>query len=186
MFLFTLYRLPTFLESGPEYLLYFNYIPDRSFLFLQDNRITGGYENVPTIDIHMIQINFEKEWQKFLVEYAVPITEKMFPGYYTKVRPSLHTLVKCFRENSRISFHVRSVKDVLSFTEEAHCEHILSSFTSPTLDILVSHALIRFFFIFSTHIYLSVCRNRKKFQAMAHEYFFKTLQLGRPHPTAYI
>uniref|UniRef100_A0AAX7SR57 PLOD1-3-like GT domain-containing protein n=1 Tax=Astatotilapia calliptera TaxID=8154 RepID=A0AAX7SR57_ASTCA len=49
-----------------------------------DNRITGGYENVPTIDIHMIQINFEKEWQKFLVEYVVPITEKMFPGYYTK------------------------------------------------------------------------------------------------------
>uniref|UniRef100_A0A669CFK2 Procollagen-lysine,2-oxoglutarate 5-dioxygenase 1 n=1 Tax=Oreochromis niloticus TaxID=8128 RepID=A0A669CFK2_ORENI len=51
-----------------------------------DNRIHGGYENVPTIDIHMTQINFEKDWQKFLVEYVVPITEKMFPGYYTKVR----------------------------------------------------------------------------------------------------
>uniref|UniRef100_A0A669F797 Procollagen-lysine,2-oxoglutarate 5-dioxygenase 1 n=1 Tax=Oreochromis niloticus TaxID=8128 RepID=A0A669F797_ORENI len=57
-----------------------------------DNRIHGGYENVPTIDIHMTQINFEKDWQKFLVEYVVPITEKMFPGYYTKVRASLtHT-----------------------------------------------------------------------------------------------
>uniref|UniRef100_A0A8D3CPC8 Procollagen-lysine,2-oxoglutarate 5-dioxygenase 1 n=1 Tax=Scophthalmus maximus TaxID=52904 RepID=A0A8D3CPC8_SCOMX len=49
-----------------------------------DNRIQGGYENVPTIDIHMNQINFEKEWHKFLVEYIAPITEKMYPGYYTK------------------------------------------------------------------------------------------------------
>lgn len=59
-----------------------------------DNRITGGYENVPTIDIHMIQINFEKEWQKFLVEYAVPITEKMFPGYYTKAHFELAFVVR--------------------------------------------------------------------------------------------
>ncbi|XP_034392635.1 procollagen-lysine,2-oxoglutarate 5-dioxygenase 1 isoform X6 [Cyclopterus lumpus] len=49
-----------------------------------DARIQGGYENVPTIDIHMNQINFEKEWQKFLLEYIAPITEKMYPGYYTK------------------------------------------------------------------------------------------------------
>lgn len=53
--------------------------------FLQDTRIQGGYENVPTIDIHMNQVNFDKEWQKFLLEYVAPVTEKMFPGYYTKV-----------------------------------------------------------------------------------------------------
>lgn len=52
----------------------------------QDTRIQGGYENVPTIDIHMNQINFEKEWHKLLLEYIAPITEKMYPGYYTKVR----------------------------------------------------------------------------------------------------
>lgn len=86
------------------------------FLVFQDNRIHGGYENVPTIDIHMTQINFEKDWQKFLVEYVVPITEKMFPGYYTKVRASLTHTCEMFQRNSRISFHVRSVKDVLSFT----------------------------------------------------------------------
>uniref|UniRef100_A0AAR2J2L3 Procollagen-lysine,2-oxoglutarate 5-dioxygenase 1 n=1 Tax=Pygocentrus nattereri TaxID=42514 RepID=A0AAR2J2L3_PYGNA len=49
-----------------------------------DNRIQGGYENVPTIDIHMNQINYEKEWHKFLLEYIAPVTEKMFPGYYTR------------------------------------------------------------------------------------------------------
>lgn len=55
-------------------------------LACQDTRIQGGYENVPTIDIHMNQVSYEKEWQKFLLEYVAPITEKMYPGYYTKVR----------------------------------------------------------------------------------------------------
>uniref|UniRef100_A0A8C9L7G2 Procollagen-lysine,2-oxoglutarate 5-dioxygenase 1 n=1 Tax=Pavo cristatus TaxID=9049 RepID=A0A8C9L7G2_PAVCR len=49
-----------------------------------DSRIQGGYENVPTIDIHMNQIGFEREWYKFLLDYIAPITEKLYPGYYTK------------------------------------------------------------------------------------------------------
>lgn len=52
----------------------------------QDTRIQGGYENVPTIDIHMNQVGYEKEWHKLLLDYVAPITEKMYPGYYTKVR----------------------------------------------------------------------------------------------------
>ena len=40
---------------------------------------------MPTIDIHMNQINFEREWHKFLVEYIAPMTEKLYPGYYTRV-----------------------------------------------------------------------------------------------------
>lgn len=52
---------------------------------LQDERLTGGYENVPTVDIHMNQIGFEKEWLKFLREYITPVTEKLYPGYYPKV-----------------------------------------------------------------------------------------------------
>uniref|UniRef100_A0AAQ5Z0Y6 Procollagen-lysine,2-oxoglutarate 5-dioxygenase 1 n=1 Tax=Amphiprion ocellaris TaxID=80972 RepID=A0AAQ5Z0Y6_AMPOC len=59
-----------------------------------DTRIQGGYENVPTIDIHMNQINFEKEWQKFLLEYIAPITEKMYPGYYTKCSTPLNFVVR--------------------------------------------------------------------------------------------
>lgn len=59
-----------------------------------DNRIQGGYENVPTIDIHMNQINFEKEWQKFLLEYIAPITEKMYPGYFTKALFDLAFVVR--------------------------------------------------------------------------------------------
>uniref|UniRef100_A0A665VVT8 Procollagen-lysine,2-oxoglutarate 5-dioxygenase 1 n=1 Tax=Echeneis naucrates TaxID=173247 RepID=A0A665VVT8_ECHNA len=59
-----------------------------------DTRIQGGYENVPTIDIHMNQINFEKEWHKFLLEYIAPITEKMYPGYYTKAHFDLAFVVR--------------------------------------------------------------------------------------------
>ncbi|TMS16789.1 Procollagen-lysine,2-oxoglutarate 5-dioxygenase 1 [Larimichthys crocea] len=59
-----------------------------------DTRIQGGYENVPTIDIHMNQINFEKEWHKFLLEFIAPITEKMFPGYYTKAQFDLAFVVR--------------------------------------------------------------------------------------------
>ncbi|XP_028663295.2 procollagen-lysine,2-oxoglutarate 5-dioxygenase 1 isoform X2 [Erpetoichthys calabaricus] len=59
-----------------------------------DTRIQGGYENVPTIDIHMNQINFEKEWHKFLLEYVAPVTEKMFPGYYTKCTSFFNFVVR--------------------------------------------------------------------------------------------
>lgn len=59
-------------------------------ILFQDSRIQGGYENVPTIDIHMNQIGFEREWYKFLLEYIAPITEKLYPGYYTKVCTPYH------------------------------------------------------------------------------------------------
>ncbi|XP_058246085.1 procollagen-lysine,2-oxoglutarate 5-dioxygenase 1 isoform X2 [Hemibagrus wyckioides] len=59
-----------------------------------DTRIQGGYENVPTIDIHMNQINYEKEWHKLLLEYVAPVTEKMFPGYYTKAQFDLAFVVR--------------------------------------------------------------------------------------------
>uniref|UniRef100_A0A8C7ATW8 Procollagen-lysine,2-oxoglutarate 5-dioxygenase 1 n=1 Tax=Neovison vison TaxID=452646 RepID=A0A8C7ATW8_NEOVI len=60
----------------------------------KDNRIQGGYENVPTIDIHMNQINFEREWHKFLVEYIAPMTEKLYPGYYTRAQFDLAFVVR--------------------------------------------------------------------------------------------
>ncbi|XP_049607995.1 procollagen-lysine,2-oxoglutarate 5-dioxygenase 1 isoform X1 [Syngnathus scovelli] len=59
-----------------------------------DERITGGYENVPTIDIHMKQINFDKEWHRFLLDFIAPITEKMYPGYHTKVHVGIAFVVR--------------------------------------------------------------------------------------------
>ncbi|XP_077171916.1 multifunctional procollagen lysine hydroxylase and glycosyltransferase LH3 [Paroedura picta] len=60
----------------------------------EDTRLAGGYENVPTVDIHMNQINFEKEWLQFLQEYIAPVTEKLYPGYYTKARAIMNFMVR--------------------------------------------------------------------------------------------
>ncbi|XP_061128081.1 procollagen-lysine,2-oxoglutarate 5-dioxygenase 1 isoform X1 [Syngnathus typhle] len=59
-----------------------------------DDRIQGGYENVPTIDIHMKQINFDKEWRQFLLDFIAPITEQMYPGYHTKCATPLNFVVR--------------------------------------------------------------------------------------------
>lgn len=37
----------------------------------------------------MNQVNYEKEWHKFLLEYIAPVTEKIFPGYYTRVSKTI-------------------------------------------------------------------------------------------------
>ncbi|KAK7129497.1 hypothetical protein R3I94_017648 [Phoxinus phoxinus] len=59
-----------------------------------DERLAGGYENVPTVDIHMTQIEFEKEWLKFLKDYIVPVTEKLYPGYYPKAQAVMNFVVR--------------------------------------------------------------------------------------------
>uniref|UniRef100_A0A8C4GN35 procollagen-lysine 5-dioxygenase n=1 Tax=Dicentrarchus labrax TaxID=13489 RepID=A0A8C4GN35_DICLA len=60
----------------------------------KDERLAGGYENVPTVDIHMTQIGFEKEWLKFLKEYIVPVTEKLYPGYFPKAQAIMNFVVR--------------------------------------------------------------------------------------------
>ena len=57
----------------------------------QDGRLQGGYENVPTRDIHMNQVGFEAEWLHFLDTYVRPLQEGVFVGYLHSVRmPDLH------------------------------------------------------------------------------------------------
>lgn len=60
----------------------------------EDKRLAGGYENVPTVDIHMTQVGYQEEWLKFLQEYIAPVTEKLFPGYYTKAKALLNFIVR--------------------------------------------------------------------------------------------
>ncbi|KAL4635866.1 procollagen-lysine,2-oxoglutarate 5-dioxygenase 2-like [Arapaima gigas] len=49
-----------------------------------DTRLQGGYDFFPTDDIHMAQINYEKEWLHFIREYISPVATKVFSGYSTK------------------------------------------------------------------------------------------------------
>ena len=51
----------------------------------QDPRLEGGYENVPTRDIHMNQIEYEAEWLKILDRYVRPLQESVFDGYIHSV-----------------------------------------------------------------------------------------------------
>lgn len=60
----------------------------------RDERLAGGYENVPTVDIHMNQIGFEKEWLKFLKDFIVPVTEKLYPGYYPRAQAVMNFVVR--------------------------------------------------------------------------------------------
>uniref|UniRef100_A0A673N6V5 procollagen-lysine 5-dioxygenase n=1 Tax=Sinocyclocheilus rhinocerous TaxID=307959 RepID=A0A673N6V5_9TELE len=60
----------------------------------KDKRITGGYETVPTDDIHMKQIDFDKEWLHFIREFISPVTLKVFSGYYTKSYAIMNFVVK--------------------------------------------------------------------------------------------
>ncbi|XP_053860889.1 multifunctional procollagen lysine hydroxylase and glycosyltransferase LH3 [Malaclemys terrapin pileata] len=60
----------------------------------EDARLAGGYENVPTDDIHMRQIGLESEWLRFLREFIAPVTETLYPGYYTKAQALLNFVVR--------------------------------------------------------------------------------------------
>ncbi|CAD5125250.1 DgyrCDS13492 [Dimorphilus gyrociliatus] len=59
-----------------------------------DPRLGGGYENVPTVDIHMNQIDLEEQWLYFLREFVGPINNKIFTGYYTDARAHMNFIVR--------------------------------------------------------------------------------------------
>ncbi|KAL7632452.1 UNVERIFIED_CONTAM: hypothetical protein RMT77_017228 [Armadillidium vulgare] len=59
-----------------------------------DPRLNGGYENVPTDDIHMNQIGFEQEWLYILKEYVKPMAEKLYFGYNSDARAIMNFVVR--------------------------------------------------------------------------------------------
>ncbi|XP_076299960.1 procollagen lysyl hydroxylase isoform X1 [Lasioglossum baleicum] len=68
-----------------------------------DPRLTGGYENVPTRDIHMNQVNFEPQWLYFLKEYVRPLQELVFTGYYHDPIRALMNFVVRYRPDEQPS-----------------------------------------------------------------------------------
>lgn len=60
----------------------------------KDKRLSGGYENVPTDDIHMNQIGYERHWLHFLKEYIVPVNARLYPGYHSEARSIMNFVVK--------------------------------------------------------------------------------------------
>uniref|UniRef100_A0A4W6D8Y3 procollagen-lysine 5-dioxygenase n=1 Tax=Lates calcarifer TaxID=8187 RepID=A0A4W6D8Y3_LATCA len=79
----------------------------------EDKRIAGGYETVPTDDIHMKQIGFDKEWLHFIREFISPVTLKVFSGYYTKGYAIMNFVVKYTPERQA---YLRPHHDSSTFT----------------------------------------------------------------------
>lgn len=52
----------------------------------KDERLDGGYENVPTRDIHMKQVGLHDQWLAFLKHFIQPVQRKTFAGYDSDVR----------------------------------------------------------------------------------------------------
>ncbi|XP_025161345.1 procollagen-lysine,2-oxoglutarate 5-dioxygenase 3 isoform X1 [Harpegnathos saltator] len=66
-----------------------------------DPRLSGGYENVPTRDIHMNQVQYEQQWLYFLKEYVRPLQELVFTGYYHDPPRSLMNFVVKYRPDEQ-------------------------------------------------------------------------------------
>lgn len=59
-----------------------------------DSRLQGGYENVPTVDIHTNQIGWERHWLHFLREFIAPLNAKVYEGYFTEGRAIMNFVVR--------------------------------------------------------------------------------------------
>uniref|UniRef100_A0A1I8JKP9 Fe2OG dioxygenase domain-containing protein n=2 Tax=Macrostomum lignano TaxID=282301 RepID=A0A1I8JKP9_9PLAT len=66
-----------------------------------DPRLEGGYENVPTRDIHMRQVGWEAHWLHFLVKYMHPIQLKLFQGYSDKPWARMNFVVRYHPEEQK-------------------------------------------------------------------------------------
>jgi len=60
----------------------------------KDERIAGGYENVPTVDIHMKQIGFENHWLHMLKDYFSPMVSRIYTGYNSENKAYMNFVVK--------------------------------------------------------------------------------------------
>ncbi|KAF5287566.1 hypothetical protein FQA39_LY15895 [Lamprigera yunnana] len=69
----------------------------------EDNRLTGGYEAVPTRDIHMNQVGWEPHWMLFLQKWVRPLQEHVFTGYFHDPPRSLMNFVVRYKPEEQPS-----------------------------------------------------------------------------------
>jgi len=50
----------------------------------QDKRVKGGYENFPTVDVHLNQIELHNIWNDIVKNYISKVASKLYPGQKTK------------------------------------------------------------------------------------------------------
>lgn len=59
-----------------------------------DDRLKGGYEAVPTRDVHMNQVGLEELWARFLKHYVRPLQEAVYVGYHSKAEALMNFVVR--------------------------------------------------------------------------------------------
>ncbi|XP_045469942.1 procollagen-lysine,2-oxoglutarate 5-dioxygenase [Harmonia axyridis] len=69
----------------------------------EDNRLEGGYEAVPTRDIHMSQVGWDRHWLFFLQQYVRPLQELVFLGYTHDPPRSLMNFVVRYKPDEQPS-----------------------------------------------------------------------------------
>ncbi|XP_073840041.1 procollagen lysyl hydroxylase [Musca autumnalis] len=67
----------------------------------KDERLEGGYEAVPTRDIHMKQVGLDALWLQFLDYFVRPLQEKVFLGYFHSPVRSLMNFVVRYRPDEQ-------------------------------------------------------------------------------------
>ena len=60
----------------------------------KDTRIKGGYEPVPTQDIHFHQLGFKETWTEALRRFVGPVAEHHWKGYTLRNKQNLDFIVK--------------------------------------------------------------------------------------------
>lgn len=68
-----------------------------------DDRLQGGYEAVPTRDIHMSQVGLDPVWLRFLHNYVRPLQEAVYTGYFHNPPKSLMNFVVRYRPDEQPS-----------------------------------------------------------------------------------
>ncbi|XP_017060084.1 procollagen-lysine,2-oxoglutarate 5-dioxygenase [Drosophila ficusphila] len=68
-----------------------------------DSRLEGGYEAVPTRDIHMKQVGLDQMYLKFLQLFVRPLQERVFDGYFHNPPRSLMNFMVRYRPDEQPS-----------------------------------------------------------------------------------
>ncbi|GFR84006.1 procollagen-lysine,2-oxoglutarate 5-dioxygenase [Elysia marginata] len=116
-----------------------------------DPRLAGGYENVPTVDIHMNQVGLEQQWLKFLEVYIRPLQEAVFTGYYhnppqaimnfiVRYRPDEQPLLRPHHDASTYTINIALNRPGIDF-EGGGCRFVRynCSITSPRKGWMFMH-----------------------------------------------
>jgi hypothetical protein len=66
-----------------------------------DTRLAGGYENVPTQDIHMNQFGWEDTWVHILKQYIRPLIKRQYAGSNLKAEINLAFVIRYSMDGQR-------------------------------------------------------------------------------------